>query len=84
VEFRLLGDVEHRLDGRLLDTGHARRRGVLGALLVDVGRPVPAERLIDRVWRSAAVPGPLAAYVSRLRGSLVGADGEHPAALDAR
>jgi predicted ATPase/DNA-binding SARP family transcriptional activator len=78
VEFRLLGDVEARLDGRPLDTGHARQRAVLAALLVDVGRPVPAEHLIDRVWADRPphrARNALSAYVSRLRGLLAGVDG---------
>jgi DNA-binding SARP family transcriptional activator len=78
VEFQLLGDVEARLDGRPLDTGHARQRAVLAALLVDVGRPVPAEHLIDRVWADRPphrARNTLSAYVSRLRGLLAGADG---------
>jgi predicted ATPase/DNA-binding SARP family transcriptional activator len=78
VEFRLLGDVEACLDGRPLDTGHTRQRAVLAALLVDVGRPVPAEQLIDRVWADRPpyrARNALSAYVSRLRGVLTGADG---------
>jgi predicted ATPase/DNA-binding SARP family transcriptional activator len=78
VEFRLLGDVEAVLDGRPLDTGHARQRTVLAALLVDVGRPVPAEQLIDRVWADRPpyrARNALSAYVSRLRGLLAGVDG---------
>jgi predicted ATPase/DNA-binding SARP family transcriptional activator len=78
VEFRLLGDVGAGLDGRPLDTGHARQRAVLAALLVDVGRPVPAEQLIDRVWADRPpyrARNALSAYVSRLRGLLAGVDG---------
>jgi len=77
VEFRLLGDVEVGLDGRRLDTGHARQRAVLAALLVDVGRPVPADQLIDRVWADRPpyrARNALSAYVSRLRGVLSGVD----------
>lgn len=78
VEFRLLGDVEACLDGRPFDTGHARQRAVLAALLVDVGRPVPAEQLIDRIWADRPpyrARNALSAYVSRLRGLLIGVDG---------
>jgi DNA-binding SARP family transcriptional activator len=50
VEFRLLGDVEVRTDGRRLDTGHARQRSVLVALLVDVNGPIPVDQLLYRVW----------------------------------
>jgi predicted ATPase/DNA-binding SARP family transcriptional activator len=78
VEFRLLGDVEVGLDGRPLDTGHTRQRTVLAALLVDVGRPVPADQLIDRVWADRPpyrARNALSAYVSRLRAVLTGVDG---------
>ncbi|MCX4792185.1 tetratricopeptide repeat protein [Streptomyces sp. NBC_01221] len=59
--------------------GHARQRRVLGALLVDVGRVVPADVLVERVW-GELMPRrgreALYGYVSRLRQALtsVGAD----------
>ena len=70
VEFRLLGDVEARLDGQRLDIGHARQRCVLAAMLVDVNRPIPADQLIDRVWADDTphrARNSLAGYLSRLR-----------------
>lgn len=70
VEFRLLGDVEARVDGTRVEIGPSRQRCVLAALLVDVNRPVPPEKLIDRVWadeRPHRSRNALAAYVSRLR-----------------
>jgi predicted ATPase/DNA-binding SARP family transcriptional activator len=70
VEFRLLGEIEAVVDGGRLDTGHARQRSVLGALLVDVNRPVPVDHLIDRVWADRTpyrARNALSAYVSRLR-----------------
>lgn len=76
MEFRLLGDVEVRSDGQQLDVGHARQRCVLVALLVDVNHAVTADQLIDRVWASETPSrsrNALAAYVSRLRQSLGGA-----------
>ncbi|TWF81680.1 putative ATPase [Pseudonocardia hierapolitana] len=78
VEFRLLGDVGVRLDGRDLDAGHARQRSVLAALLVDVGRPVQADQLVDRVWADRPpyrARNALSAYLSRLRRVLADADG---------
>ncbi|MFI9817809.1 AfsR/SARP family transcriptional regulator [Saccharothrix variisporea] len=70
MEFRVFGAVEAVADGVRLDLGHARQRSVLAALLVDLDRPVPAERLIDRVWGDKPplrAEGVLRTYVSRLR-----------------
>jgi DNA-binding SARP family transcriptional activator/tetratricopeptide (TPR) repeat protein len=70
VEFRLLGTVDARVGDQSLDLGHARRRCVLVALLVDVNRIVPIDRLLTRIWadhppqRAREV---LYSYLSRLR-----------------
>ena len=67
VEFRLLGDVEVRLDGQKLDVGHARQRCVLVALLVDVNHAPPnmiaalpgmTPELAERVVRRRDETGP--------------------------
>lgn len=73
VEFRLLGAIEARVDDQVVDIGHARQRCVLAALLVQPGRPVPADVLIDHVWADQLphhARNALSAYVSRLRGVL--------------
>ena len=57
-----------------LDTGHARQRRVLAALLVEVNRPVPVDELIDRVWADRPphrARNALSAYLSRLRQQLL-------------
>ncbi|PWI07342.1 SARP family transcriptional regulator [Streptomyces sp. NWU339] len=73
VEFQLLGTLEVRAGGRPVALGHARQQCVLAALLLDVGRPVPAYRLLHRVWGDR-VPhrgrDTLYAYLSRLRRGL--------------
>jgi DNA-binding SARP family transcriptional activator len=78
VEFAVLGDIEVRAGGRRVDVGHERQQCVLAALLVDAGRPVPAERLLDRVWGQCApqrARGALHSYLSRLRRILEELDG---------
>ncbi|MGA5300312.1 AfsR/SARP family transcriptional regulator [Nucisporomicrobium flavum] len=78
VELRLLGEVEAVVDGRRLDLGHDRQRCVLAALLVDAGRAVPADRVLDRVWGERLpqrAPGVLRCYLSRLRRALAPAGG---------
>jgi DNA-binding SARP family transcriptional activator len=73
MKFRVLGPVEFRDADRLIDAGHARQRAVLAILLLDLGRPVPAETLIDRVWGDntpASVRSVLYGYVARLRTAL--------------
>ncbi|WP_330276889.1 tetratricopeptide repeat protein [Lentzea sp. NBC_00516] len=70
MEFGLLGAVEVRDRGEPVEIGHVRQRSVLVALLMEEGRPVPVDRLLDRVWGERA---PLRAretlygYVSKLR-----------------
>jgi len=77
VEFRLLGDIETRIDGHPVDIGHVRQRCVLVALLVEPGRAVPADQLIEHVWADQLphnARNALSAYVSRLRRVLAGTD----------
>ncbi|MEV4055284.1 BTAD domain-containing putative transcriptional regulator [Amycolatopsis sp. NPDC049688] len=78
VELRVLGAVEVVAGGTRLDIGHARQRDVLAVLLLDAGRAVPADRLVDRVWGERPPRQPrnsLYAYVSRLRALLGALDG---------
>ena len=70
MEFRLLGEVQVRAAGRLLDVGTPRQQAVLAALAVDPGRPVPIETLIDRVWGDeppAEARNVLYSHLSRIR-----------------
>ncbi|MEV0566530.1 BTAD domain-containing putative transcriptional regulator [Dactylosporangium sp. NPDC050588] len=78
MRIRLLGDVGAWTDGERgeavdVDIGHERQRCVLAALLVEPGRPVPADVLLDRAWGDRLPRHPreaLYSYVSRLRQSL--------------
>ena len=70
MRFRVLGDVEMRVDDLPVDIGHARQRCVLAVLLLDANRPVSTEILIDRVWMDRPpqrARETLAGYLSRLR-----------------
>ncbi|HVQ95048.1 MAG TPA: BTAD domain-containing putative transcriptional regulator [Mycobacteriales bacterium] len=53
TEFRVLGPVQVWAAGQPVDAGQPRQRGVLAALLIDAGRLVTTETLIDRVWGAA-------------------------------
>jgi DNA-binding SARP family transcriptional activator/Flp pilus assembly protein TadD len=77
TRFQLLGAIEARVDGRLLELGHLRQRCVLAVLLLDAGRPVSVDELVDRVWGGRApqrARETLYGYVSRLRSALAPAD----------
>ncbi|MFB9903149.1 AfsR/SARP family transcriptional regulator [Allokutzneria oryzae] len=77
VEFRLFGGVEARVDGELVDLGHARRQCVLVALLVEANHPVSVEQLIDRVWSDCPpnrARNALHGYLARLRNAGVEID----------
>jgi DNA-binding SARP family transcriptional activator len=73
MEFRVLGPVEIRDADRLIGSGHARQRAVLAVLLLELGRVVPPELLIDRIWGDdppSTVRNVLYGYVARLRAAL--------------
>jgi tetratricopeptide (TPR) repeat protein/DNA-binding SARP family transcriptional activator len=73
VEFGLLGDVEVRVDGRLVDVGHARQRCVLVVLVVEANHRVSVNALVERVWGDRApqrARETLYTYLSRLRRAL--------------
>ena len=48
--FRILGPVEVWSGDRPVPAGQPRQRVLLAALVVDAGRPVTPETLLDRVW----------------------------------
>ncbi|MFI5681574.1 BTAD domain-containing putative transcriptional regulator [Streptomyces cellulosae] len=78
VGFELLGSVEARVEGRIVDLGHARQRCVLAALLVDANQVVSVDRLVERVWADRPpqrVRNALYGYLSRLRQALAIAEG---------
>jgi predicted ATPase len=76
-DFRILGPVEVVRDGHALRLGGRRQRALLALLLLDPGRRVSTDRLIDELWPGTPPPGAaktLRVYVSRLRAAL----GEEP------
>ena len=73
MEFRLFGGVEIIAAGRVLDAGTPRQQLVLAALIVDAGRSVAIDTLIDRVWDDdppAGARNALYSYLSRIRRAL--------------
>src|SRR4051812_44986262 len=76
VEFRVLGPLEIRRDGTTVSLRASKQRTFLGALLVNHGRVVSVDRLVDDVWPDGAPAGArhaLETQASRLR-SLLGDD----------
>ena len=72
-EVRLLGPVQVVQAGREVSLGGPRPRAVLALLVLEAGRVVPADRLIEDLWRGSPPPGAaktLRSYVSRLRALL--------------
>ena len=73
IEFRVLGPVEVVREGETIGLGGARQRALLALLLLELGRPVPAERIADELWNSdppAGASTTVRSYVSRLRAAL--------------
>ena len=57
VDFRVLGPVAAFVDGKPVGLGGPKQRTVLALLLLDAGRAVPADVLIDGVWGDGADAG---------------------------
>jgi predicted ATPase/DNA-binding SARP family transcriptional activator len=69
----VLGPVQVLHDGQPVDIGSPRHREVLAALVVDAGRVVSTDALLERVWGEGtrgATTANLHAVMSRLRGRL--------------
>ena len=70
MEFRILGPLEVRDDGRAIALGASKQRVLLAVLLLASNRPVSVDRLIDAVWPTrppAGAANALQYHVSRLR-----------------
>jgi DNA-binding SARP family transcriptional activator len=76
VEFRVLGPLEIRRNGTPVPLRARKPRTMLGALLVEHGRIVSIDRLIDALWPTAPPAGAqhaLETHATRLR-KLLGDD----------
>jgi DNA-binding SARP family transcriptional activator len=70
MELAVLGPIEVRRAGSAVDLGPPKQRALLAALVLHVGRPVSADRLVELVWgelQPAAVVASLQSYVAGLR-----------------
>src|SRR3954453_6377072 len=73
MEFRILGPLEVLRDGRTLDLGGHKQRALLAALLLDAGRVVSLDRLVDMLWGGDPPPTATASlqnFVAQLRKAL--------------
>lgn len=50
MRFRILGAVQVEVNGRPVDLGPPKQRALLAILIVNVGRAVATERLVDLIW----------------------------------
>jgi YVTN family beta-propeller protein len=76
MEFRILGPVEVRDDGRIVRLGGGKQRAVLALLLLNANRVVASERMIEQLWGElppATAATALQGHISSLRKAL-GAD----------
>lgn len=70
MEFGVLGPVVAWQNGQLISLGGSPRQCLLGVLLLEAGRVVPADRLVEFVWGQhppAVARNAVATHVSRLR-----------------
>src|SRR3954449_1089247 len=73
MEFRVLGPLEASDQGRPLRLGPRKQRALLARLLLDAGRTVSVERLVDDLWGEDVPESAVKMihiYVSHLRKTL--------------
>jgi DNA-binding SARP family transcriptional activator len=73
VDFAILGPLEVRADGSPITLGGPKQRALLAALLLDAGRVVSLDRLIDMLWSGdppATAVASLQNFVAQLRKAL--------------
>ena len=83
LEVGILGPLRLTRDGEELPIAGEKMRGLLAILLLEAGRPVSAERLVDELWEDAppaTARQSLYVHVARLRRSLA-ADGSDDSPL---
>jgi DNA-binding SARP family transcriptional activator len=76
MKFGLLGSVAVWVDGRPVEIGPPKRRLLLAVLLLDLGRVVPVDRLVELLWDDDPPPAArrvVFAHISRLRQLLTAA-----------
>ena len=77
MEFRVLGPVRLAVGGRTIEVGEPRRQAVLAVLLLEAGRTVGVDVLVDRVWGESPperARRSLQAHITRIRRVLEQAD----------
>jgi DNA-binding SARP family transcriptional activator len=92
MDFRVLGPVEVRHDGEALAMGGgSKQRSILALLVVNAGRPVSLERIVDGVYGEDAAEGArhsVQTFISAIRreiGDVVGKEpGGYVLAVEAR
>src|SRR5439155_8893543 len=70
TDFRLLGPLEVFVEGRPVELPRGKPRALLARLLLDAGRVVSVETLVESLWGDPAPPSAhkvLQVYVSQLR-----------------
>jgi DNA-binding SARP family transcriptional activator len=80
LRFRVLGSVEAlAADGRILNLAGQKARALLGVLLLNPGKVIPADELAVRLWGDAPTAlSSLQVQISRLRKTLHDTDGFVP------
>lgn len=82
IEFRLLGPVEARTGGKIVDLGGPKQRAIMAYLLFRSNRVCPADEIVDAIWGGEIDRSDtLHVYVARLRKAVDPERGADPPGL---